>query len=146
MDSVVIYSGCFMCILIAPFSHSHPRARKLNNHTTKPHATTVGRRFLWVFFGVGGLFEERKKKSLIRVWVVFRAVSQAWNLSWCACVYLREEEAEYVARVATVPSFRDPQLKRAESKTGATGSNATCVTQAHTQVTVAFFTHSQLFA
>lgn len=42
--------GYYISILITPLSHPHSHARKLNNHTAKPHATTVGKTALWVFF------------------------------------------------------------------------------------------------
>lgn len=88
---------------------------------------------------------KKEKISLISVWMVSRALSQTWNLSGCACVYLREEETEYVPRVANIPSFSYLRLKRAEGKKGDMSSNAVLVTQAHTRVTAAFFTYSQLF-
>lgn len=53
---------------------SAPQTKKLKNHTTKPHATTVGRRVLWVFFGVVGLFEEKKNHSLESGWFLERSL------------------------------------------------------------------------
>ena len=49
-------SGCYTSIVIA---HLYTPAKKLNNHTTKPHAITVGNRVFWVFLGVDCLKKEK---------------------------------------------------------------------------------------
>lgn len=47
------------------------------------------RYFFWCWWFIW----RKKKKLLVRVWMVYRALSLAWNLNLCACVYLREERA-----------------------------------------------------
>lgn len=45
------------------------------------------------FFWCWWFIWRKKNKLLIRVWMVYRALSLAWNSNLCACVCLQEERA-----------------------------------------------------
>lgn len=110
-------------------SSSLPRNTKnLNNRTTIPHATTVGR-VLWVFFVGGGLFEERKKITCQGLNNFQSFLSSMKFELMCMCVFMARTGCMCAKSSKLYPNHSRLQVPQAEESRGqeaVTSSDATC--------------------
>ena len=106
-----------------------PKTKNLNNHTTVPHATTVGKRVLWVFFVGGGLFEERKKFTCQGLNNFQSFLSGMKFELMCMCVFMGRTGCMCAKSSKLYPNHSQLQTPQAEESRGqeaVTSSDATC--------------------